>query len=243
MRVVLIPLWLLGVATYLFFTFHCVTLLGRAGLLGLALLCSVLLLFPCFCLPLRSCSRRRRLGFAATAALGLLLLLPLPLLSPSGIGGDATVTVEHVYTSQRAQPSRMSVGWMVPEVDQIAMGVGLARRTDAHLDATRAVRLRFFSLKIYQEMDRDPAMGQLGSMMGATHDEVLGAAPEGGHYLAMVPRKATPKKRVPLLVFLHGSAGNFSSYWQVLAPLARQHQVAVICPTFGFGNWFLPGGV
>lgn len=243
LRALLIPLWLLGVFTYLFLSWHAVTLAGRAGLAGFALLCSVTLLVPCFCLPLRSCGKKRRVGFAVVAGLGILLLLPLPLLSPSGTGGDDAVTVEHVYTSERMRPSRFSVGWMVPEVDQIAMGVGLAPWFDAHLDAARAARLRDLSLQIYREMDRDPALAKLGSMMGAAYDEVLGGTPEGGHYLAMVPRKKTGKKRMPLLVFLHGSAGSFASYWKVLAPLARRHGVAVICPTFGFGNWFLPGGL
>lgn len=244
LRAVLVPLWLTGVGIYFFCTFHAVTLVGRAGLTGISLLCSVALLFPCFCLPLRSCSKRQRRWFAVAGGLGLLLLLPLPLLSPAGLGGDQTLVAEHVYTSEQARPSRFSVSWMVPEVDQILMGVGLARYVDPYLDAPRASRLRSLSLKIYQELSRDPALGQLGSMLGAANLEgVFREAPVGGHYLALVPRESTAGKRVPLVVFLHGSAGNFASYWKVLAPLARQHEVAVICPTFGFGNWYKRGGV
>ena len=238
LRLVLVPLWLLGVGIYLFCFFHSVTITGRAALTGLALVCSVVLLMPCFCLPLRSCSRRRRLGFLAAWAIGVLLLAPLPLLSPSGEGGDEQTTVEHVYYDEQARPSRYSVGWMVPEVDQIAMGQGLARWVDPNLDAGRAARLRRLSVQIYRELDEDPALGDMGSMLGASYDEgMLSQAPQGGHYLAMVPQKAPAKKRMPLAVFLHGSAGAFSSYWKVLAPLVRKHGAAVICPTFGFGNW------
>jgi pimeloyl-ACP methyl ester carboxylesterase len=56
--------------------------------------------------------------------------------------------------------------------------------------------------------------------------------------VALVP--AAPRAT---LVFLHGSGGNFASYWYVLADLARRHDVAVICPSFGLGNWQRPGGV
>ena len=243
LRLVLVPLWLAGVVVYGFCACHSVTLGGRAGLTGLALICTAALLLPCFCLPLRRHSLRRRLGFVGLAVAGLLLLAPLFLRSPSGKGGDSGMLAEHVYTTAEARPSRLAVSWVVPEVDQIAMGVGLARWVDAYLDQPRAARLRALSLQLYQQLDRDPALSQLGSMLGAAYGEAYGGAPVGGHYLAMVPRSATRDQRVPLVVFIHGSAGNFSSYWKVLAPLVRSGQVAVICPTFGFGNWYRPGGV
>lgn len=45
----------------------------------------------------------------------------------------------------------------------------------------------------------------------------------------------------PMLLFLHGALGNFQSYrahWELYHP----GHFTVVCPTFGFGSWFKPGG-
>lgn len=154
------------------------------------------------------------------------------------MGGDAGLVAEHVYYREASRPSRHSVAWMVPEVDQVLMGQGLARWIDPYMDGPRATRLRALTITIHEEMSRDPALAGLGSMLGAAYEAgFFKGDPTSGHYLALAPRKVPAPKRLPLVVFLHGSAGNFASYWQVLAPLARQRQAVVICPTFGFGNW------
>ncbi len=145
---------------------------------------------------------------------------------------------EHVYHDEGARPSRYSVSWMVPEVDQVLMGQGLSRWLDPYMDGPRAARLRALTRTIHQKKSEDPALAGLGSMLGAAYEAgFFGGDPVSGHYLALALRGDTAPRRIPLLVFLHGSAGNFASYWQVLAPLARQGKAVVICPTFGFGNW------
>lgn len=45
----------------------------------------------------------------------------------------------------------------------------------------------------------------------------------------------------PMLLFLHGALGNFQSYrrhWELYHP----GRFTVVCPTFGFGSWYRPGG-
>ena len=54
-----------------------------------------------------------------------------------------------------------------------------------------------------------------------------------GHYWFYRPAK---EKR-PLLIFLHGSGGNFKAYQKWFAPYAQKHEIAMAFPTWGFGTW------
>jgi pimeloyl-ACP methyl ester carboxylesterase len=47
----------------------------------------------------------------------------------------------------------------------------------------------------------------------------------------------------PLLLFLHGSGGNFAAYWYVFGDFARRRRLTALFPSFGLGNWHRPGGV
>jgi poly(3-hydroxybutyrate) depolymerase len=91
-------------------------------------------------------------------------------------------------------------------------------------------------------MYADPRFAQMGSVLSRGYAEMAGASPKGGHYVAIVPRISL-KRPLPLVIFLHGSGGNFSSHWYVLSKLAEKYRVAVVCPTFGFGNWQRPGAM
>ena len=125
---------------------------------------------------------------------------------------------------------------LIPEVDQFAMVILLAWMKDPLVNQSKAARLRRLAVEVYEEKDSDPALGNAGSALQYTYDELLGRPSTGDHYLAMVPRMSKGQ-RIPLVVFLHGFGGNFAGYWKVLIPLVRQHGMAVICPTFGIGQY------
>ena len=219
-----------------------VTWRGRAlCLAGMAFVVGVLMAARC---RLSREPRRRRLWW-----LGALPLLPalvaaalLALTAPSGTGRGEGLRVEHVFTRPDARFERGRLGNIVQEADQVALGIGLARWIDRFVDRQKARRIRQLTLPLYEAMGRDPDFADMGSVMSYAYAEMWGAAPRGGHYVAIVPGDAEAAKR-PSVVFLHGSGGNFASYWYVLAPLARERGIAVLCPTFGFGNWHKAGGV
>lgn len=181
---------------------------------------------------------RRRWWVAAAAALaGLVALAAFIPFAPQGAGGEGT-RVEHVFTRPETEFPRFALANIADEVDQIALGIALARWLDPHVDAPKAERIRRLTLPIYEAMGRDPDFADLGSVLNGAYGELWGKSPDTGHYVAMVP--ANPAATV---VFLHGSGGNFASYWHVLSPLARDRGIAVVCPSFGFGNWHREGGV
>ena len=60
---------------------------------------------------------------------------------------------------------------------------------------------------------------------------------DSGHIYTYVPPHA-PGERLPVLLFLHGSFGNFKGYFYLWRRFADQHHWIVACPSFGFGNWY-----
>lgn len=113
---------------------------------------------------------------------------------------------------------------------------------DPILTHAQAARVSDFTMKLYQEMERDPNFHQLGSAMGFAYADLLGQSDDVGHYYLYIPhnRGADP---LPALVFLHGSAGNFKTYLWLWSKLAEEQGMVVIAPSFGFGNWLRPQAV
>jgi pimeloyl-ACP methyl ester carboxylesterase len=91
-------------------------------------------------------------------------------------------------------------------------------------------------------MEQDPNFRELGSTMGWAYGELLGRPFDVGHYYLYVPQDHPPG-RLPVILFLHGNAGNFKSYTWVWSHLAEACGMVIIAPSFGFGNWQQPGGV
>ncbi len=91
---------------------------------------------------------------------------------------------------------------------------------------------------------RESGFDHLGSSMQHAYAEVLPGGFESGHYYLYDPGFGFPSEGTmrPVLIFLHGSLGNFKAYMWLLKPFADEHQIAIVAPTFGLGNWNRPGG-
>jgi predicted esterase len=178
--------------------------------------------------------RIRRRFYAVLVPAGLLLYLVSMLLAPNGGTNDGHV--RNCYLGGQGAFSRYSPGNVIPEVDQLAVGVNLLRLRD--VNSTEATRLQSVVLPIYNEMDRDAEFHALGSAVGMGYRELVHMDFCPGHYYLYLP-ETTSGEKLPCLVFLHGMGGNTKSCLWVLS---RQQRFAVIAPTFGIGNWDKPGG-
>jgi predicted esterase len=178
--------------------------------------------------------RIRRRFYAVLLPICLLLYLIPAMLAPSGNTVDGRV--RNCFLHGKAGSSRYSPANIIPEVDQIAAGVNLARFRG--MGTREATRLRSLVLPIYEEMDNDADFHALGSAMGAGYRELVGLDYHTGHYYLFLP-DATNGTRLPCLIFLHGLGGNTKACLWVLS---RQTRCAVIAPTFGMGNWDKPEG-
>lgn len=169
------------------------------------------------------------LGLAGMGILGLILWH-----TPDGLA-PATAPVRHRFTRPYTF-SRYTIANIVPEVEQINLGFVVMTLLDPHLTLEQARRVAPFTLALYREMEQDPNFHRLGSVLGWGYADLLGQSFEVGHYYLYIPQQR-PSGALPVLVFLHGSAGNFKTYTWVWSRLAEQEGMVIIAPSFGFGNW------
>ena len=173
---------------------------------------------------------RTLLGGAAADG-GLLYLVPM-FFAPDG--GKADGRVRNCYLGGQGGFSRYSPGNVVPEIDQLKVGISLMRLRD--IDGAEAGRLRSLLFPLYEEMDKDADFRALGSAMGTAYGDLFHAGGRPAHYYLILPETAGGQ-RVPCLIFLHGQGGNMKACLWVLSKLAARTKCAVIAPSFGVGNW------
>jgi predicted esterase len=180
-------------------------------------------------------SRRWRLPAIATGAVAAALLVWILLLAPSGDGLPGSRVRSHFPGP--ASYRRFAVANLVPEIDQIKLGTYLIPLADPIITFESAAHLREVSMALYRPMEADPEFQALGSVMNYAYDDE-----PSGHFYEYVPQHA-PDERLPVLLFLHGSMGNFRSYFYIWRRFADEHHFIVLCPSFGWGNWYEEGGV
>lgn len=218
---------------------------GRGLALGLGILASsigLLLLLRPSNRPGRG--RRRRLPALAIAAGGVTAMLGVRFAGPGGVGGDERLRIEHFWTRAEARTDFLTPGPWLPEADLVSLGIGLAPFVDPIIDRQEAKSIRALVMPKYEAIAADPAFRGMGSALGSCFRELVTLSVDGGHVIAVCPRTpaqgATPPRT---LIFLHGSGGNFAVYWKALSPLALEHGIHLMFPTFGIGNWNRAGGV
>lgn len=121
---------------------------------------------------------------------------------------------------------------LVPELDQVKLGAVLAPDLFARIDRGKTRRILDLTVPLYRAMEADPAYRAAGSAMHLAFRDVFLHGDAAGHYFAYVP-----PGRHRVLLFLHGSGGNFKSYCWFWQQYAESRRIAVICPSYGFGDW------
>jgi len=176
----------------------------------------------------------RRRFYGVLLPISLLLYLVPMLVAPNGGTGDGRV--RNCFLHGEGAFPRYSPWNVIPEIDQIAVGINLLRLRQ--VNAAEATRLRSLVLPIYEAMDKDADFHALGSVIGMGYRELVRMEFRTGHYYLFLP-ETTSGEKLPCLIFLHGMGGNTKSCLWVLS---QQTKCAVIAPTFGMGNWDRPEG-
>lgn len=206
---------------------------GRGRLFaGAALLMAILPLAAT-----RACRERTRRWTAAVAVGGALWLGLLALVLALTPTGQTSGRVAHAFTTKGQTFPRFSLGNLLPERDQLLLGFTLMPTVDPLLTTTQASELKRLTASLYRELESDADFQALGSAMTGPLGELLDQAWLAGHSYVYVPKSVNRSTPCPVLVFFHGSGGNFKAYLWILAKLADKTGFVLVAPSNGMGNW------
>ena len=141
-----------------------------------------------------------------------------------------------VYPSGTRLPTT-SPAWIVSEIDQFSLGCRIVPFVDPFVDAEQAVAIQRYFSAVYLEGRRRKAFQDVGSVMPRAYAELFGGTFTDEHYYLQLPDSQQGGEAVPVVLFLHGSGGNFKGYQTVWRAWANRSGFAVLSPSFGFGNW------
>ena len=214
-------------------TVHAETVRGR--LCGLAALVFVPVpVFLYLCLwprVIRLC----RLAAVCLAAAALVLFAICYRLAPTGMP-PAGSCARSVFTGE-TRFHRVSIANLVPEIDQLKIATYVLPLIEG------SQRTRTVFLGVYRNMLGSREFEDLGSVLGYTYLDLFMNQRPVGHFYEYVSSSANTTNRIPVILFVHGSFGGFRGYLWIWKQFADQNGYAIVAPTFGFGNWDLPGGV
>jgi pimeloyl-ACP methyl ester carboxylesterase len=174
------------------------------------------------------------LAGAVGTLLGVLLVV-LYVASPDGRPLPGSPLRSEFLANNRYR--RFAVAALLPEIDQIKLGTYVAPALDPIIDRPQARRIRAMTMRHYRAMETDPEFAALGTVLPDAY-----ADRDNGHVFAYAPPHEAGE-RLPTILFLHGSAGNFKAYFYLWKRFADRMRMIVVCPSFGFGNWDEQHGV
>lgn len=205
---------------------------------------AVMLLYPAPVLYwLGGFVRRRRPVSVASLCLVMLALIMFAgcyFATPDG-WAERGASVRSVYSASMPY-RRASIANLVPEIDQLKLGSYLFPLIDPLIDKDRAVRIRRLFMTVYRDMGQSAEFTRLGSMMSYVYLDMFSDSRPAGHFYQYIPKTAKKDSKLPVILFLHGSLGNFKGYLWVWKKFADEHGYAIVAPSFGQGNWYLNGG-
>lgn len=190
------------------------------------------------CMLIRQRSTRWAVVTGAVALIFLGCAIPVISHAPGGVASE-NAKVQSLYSDGGAHFHRYALGNLLPEVDQFALGFVLMPALDRLLTQSQAKKLKAWTTAIYRELDADDAFRECGSALPLAYDELFGF-PSPGHSFLYVPPALDRTKPAPVLIFLHGSGGNFKAYLWLLSRLADRLNFVVLAPSCGMGNWRWP---
>ena len=207
---------------------------GRGRIFALAaLVAAVLPLVGSIAFAVRT--RHWLVCFTGGAALWLIAVGLVLNGAPKG-GNSDQARLSHQYFPDHRSFPRYSLGNLLPESDQLRLGFTLMAFIDPILTRGSAAELKRLTATVYRELEDDADFHAVGSNMGAVYTELFGLS-AAGHSYVYVPAGVDRTRPRPVLVFFHGSGGNFKGYLWVLSKLADRLGFILAAPSNGPGNW------
>ena len=172
------------------------------------------------------------IGAGVWLAAGATLAVALAWSSPGDSPERSIGLISRAFGDRRVP--RLSPAKLLPEIDQVKLGVTLATRFVPWMGRARTIRE--VTMGLYRAIEANPDARGLGPVTHYGGLEAIGLDFRADHYFAYVP-EPKPGERLGAVVFLHGNGGNFQVMPWACRELAESRRVIILCPTFGFGFW------
>ena len=185
------------------------------------------------CLKNRRVYRRTGGGLALVAI--AFLLQPIAK-APVG-AASPSAKVRHLYSGGGDHFNRFGAGNVLPELDQLLLAYRVMAVIDPVFTLHQAKALGGWTTEIYRELERDAGFHALGSTMPIVYADLLGTSSAPTHSLLYIPDSLDRSQGAPVLIFLHGSGGNFKAYTWLLSQLSESLGMVIVAPSNGAGNW------
>lgn len=140
------------------------------------------------------------------------------------------------YNNQKL--ARFSIFNIFPESEQFNFGFPIMAKIDRLFTKEQSQKSLEITHKIYDQLENDENFKDLPSAMGLAYSEYFTSKTKYGHYFKMCNPKSDQKLK-PLMIFLHGSFGNFKGYMWVLSKLVDEFDFVIVAPSYGAGNWHI----
>jgi pimeloyl-ACP methyl ester carboxylesterase len=193
------------------------------------------------CAPLIDMERPAVAGYLVVA--GLAAFIPMCLLAASLMRpcdyGEGPVGSHFL----RAEPTPESVGWADIEDEYAWVLVRLITRLDPRIPSEEARATRAKVDELLTAVAELPDYRRLARVSDGQGYRLMRGVLDPLHCYSYRPEPRFPGERLGLLVFLHGHGTNYLFLIHALRPLCDRLRLALIAPTFGYGNWEDPGGV
>ncbi|MBN9121713.1 MAG: alpha/beta fold hydrolase [Planctomycetes bacterium] len=142
----------------------------------------------------------------------------------------------------RAEPTPESVGWADVEDEYAWILVRLVTHFDPRVPTAEGRAARARVNELLAAIAERPEYRNIARISDGQSYRLLSGELDLEHCYSYRPEPRSPDERLGLLVFLHGHGSNYLFFVHALRPLCDRMRVALVAPSFGYGNWEAPGG-
>ncbi len=178
---------------------------------------------------------RFEIGASFAFACGITSVFVAWILAPSTTDGQHLPAGVSTHYGGSSKFRSWTPSNLVPEVDQVLMGSRLFSTFDPYLSSGQSERLRQSIRQIYEPMREEAEFHDIPSVLGQVYSDAFSSKTPTGHRFVYLPDSISERR--PVILFLHGSLGNFKGYLWVWKSLADDLGFALVAPSFGVGEW------
>ena len=140
----------------------------------------------------------------------------------------------------RDEPTPESVGWADIEDEYAWAMVRLITRLDPRIPAAEGLAARAKVDELLTAVAESPDYGNIARISDGQSWRLMSGKLDPQHCYSYRPEPRFPGERLGLLVFLHGHGTNYLFCVHALRPLCDKLRLALVAPSFGYGNWEAP---